>query len=244
MPRRIEQLPPDATSLARRIAALEREVREMRAAKRAAHTAVATGGMRLVDADGNTLAEMVPDFRDGESAFITYDTRSTGQEYYAALTAGDVAFGVSGVTQTHQEGRVSYWDFENGITELMLSSGNRDSGSTSTINMYSGLAGQAESQINAVSDKFSVFGQLTARNFVFGTTLITPSAASTPTAGNVGGLSIPGETVRVLALPLTNAPGTGVTGIGVTGVSSAGFTLWLTRTTTTATSIFWMAVGQ
>lgn len=47
MPTAGDQLPGDATALARRLAALEREVRELRAARRAEFTAVGSGGITV-----------------------------------------------------------------------------------------------------------------------------------------------------------------------------------------------------
>lgn len=52
MPRRLDQLPADASSLARKIADLERQVKELRAAKRAAHTTVASGNLVITSENG------------------------------------------------------------------------------------------------------------------------------------------------------------------------------------------------
>lgn len=52
MPTAGDQLPPDHTALARRIAALERDVRELRAAKRAAATTVTSGQFAVTRPDG------------------------------------------------------------------------------------------------------------------------------------------------------------------------------------------------
>lgn len=101
-------------------------------------------------------------------------------------------------------------------------------------------------------DKFTVdkdgnttaAGTLAAANIASGRTSITPSAANTPTSVNVTGLSLTGTNIRVVATPSTAVPGTQVTGVGVTNATTTGFTLWLSRTNTTATSIDWIAFGS
>ncbi|MCA1841911.1 MAG: hypothetical protein LC792_01720 [Actinobacteria bacterium] len=55
MPTAGDQVPDDITGLARRIAALEREVRELRAAKRASKTAVTSGQFAVITPDGRQI---------------------------------------------------------------------------------------------------------------------------------------------------------------------------------------------
>lgn len=75
-----------------------------------------------------------------------------------------------------------------------------------------------------------------------GTISITPSAANTPTAGKVTfGTAFPAAP-KVVATALSTVPGTTVTGVGVSGISTTGCTIYLTRTNTTATTIYWIAV--
>ncbi|MER8083854.1 hypothetical protein ABTZ57_01495 [Streptomyces sp. NPDC094048] len=52
MPRHLDQLPPDITTMSRKIAALQRELRELRAAKRAAYTTVTNGKTTYASEDG------------------------------------------------------------------------------------------------------------------------------------------------------------------------------------------------
>ena len=117
------------------------------------------------------------------------------------------------------------------------------------VNAASGYTGNLlRLMLNAV-EKFRVdkdgnivtVGTLTAANVTSGRVTITPSAANTPTSINVTGLSISGTNIRVVACPGTSVPGTQVTGVGVTNITSTGFTVWLTRTNTTATGIDWIA---
>ncbi|CAM5681046.1 MULTISPECIES: hypothetical protein [Streptomyces] len=62
MPTPASQLPPDATTLARRIATLEREVRELRAARRLEAATVGAGGVR-VTAGGRLAMDTPPGVR-------------------------------------------------------------------------------------------------------------------------------------------------------------------------------------
>ncbi len=88
-----------------------------------------------------------------------------------------------------------------------------------------------------------VNGILTAGNIAAGRITITPSAANTPTSGNVTGLNLKGTTIRVSVSPNTTVPGTSVTGVGFTNATNTGFTVWLTRANTSATGIDWIAYG-
>ena len=76
-----------------------------------------------------------------------------------------------------------------------------------------------------------------------GTDSITPSAANTPTSKTI---SFPAgfftAAPNVMLTLSTSVPGTGATGIAATNVTATGFTAWITRTNTTTTSFFWMAV--
>lgn len=49
---------------------------------------------------------------------------------------------------------------------------------------------------------------------------------------------------RVALTPATTVPGTQVLGVGIADVTSAGATVWLTRTNTSATTVHWIAVGS
>jgi hypothetical protein len=90
----------------------------------------------------------------------------------------------------------------------------------------------------------AVAGVLTAGSIVTGRVTITPSAANTPTSVVVTGLNVQGATIRGFATASTTAPGTAVTGVGVTSISSTGLTVWVTRTTTTATGVDWMLIAS
>ncbi|SFT31807.1 hypothetical protein [Streptomyces sp. ok210] len=245
MARQLKQLPPDITTLARELAQLRREIRELRASKRAGHTAFNTGGLKLTDDDGNTLAEMAADWDDrGMAAVAVYDTRDAA-EYYAALAAGDMCFGVRGVTQTQDEGRVGFSQIDETLFELLISSGNAPENSAAMINMYSatGLT-TADSEVTVTADVMNVGGLLNAGNFAYGTINITPSAANVPTSVNVSGFALSGTTFTAQATPVTSVPGTTVLGVGAVNPTSTDVTLWLTRANTTSTGVNWMVIGQ
>jgi hypothetical protein len=99
-------------------------------------------------------------------------------------------------------------------------------------------------RLNSV-DKFTVDkdGKMAASNIASGHVTITPSAPNTPTSINVTGLNLVG-TPRISLTPGTSAPGTQVTGVGFTNVTNTGFTIWLTRTTTTSTGVDWLVIAE
>lgn len=66
MPNPADQLPPDATTLARKIAKLERDVRELRASRRLTHSAIDDGALVVRDAVGS-LRAIVGQQADGTS---------------------------------------------------------------------------------------------------------------------------------------------------------------------------------
>jgi hypothetical protein len=80
MPRRIDQLPPDATTLARRIAALEREVRELRASRRMSNATVSGGDTTITGARIQTATSgprIVLDSVDGSVQVYDADNNLT-----------------------------------------------------------------------------------------------------------------------------------------------------------------------
>lgn len=81
---RLSQLPPDATSQARRIADLERAVRELRAAKRAAHTEVRNGKLIMTSETG---WQVILD--PGDEFPVIYFRSPAGAEMAALNATGD-----------------------------------------------------------------------------------------------------------------------------------------------------------
>ena len=76
-----------------------------------------------------------------------------------------------------------------------------------------------------------------------GTASIVPSAANTPTYVDVtfpAGRFSAAPVVQVT--PSTGAPGTLVTGVGVVNVTTTGCRIYLTRTNTGSTGVYWTAI--
>jgi hypothetical protein len=246
MPRKIDQLPADATTIARRIAALERQVRELRAAKRAAYTAISGGSVKILDGSGDLVAEATADGFFGEAAFATYGT-FLGEAFYAALTSGQLAFGINPTSDQQAApvpGGIAFSDLGSQL-ELQVYSGTKNGTSATQINLYSSTTPtSADASLDIVADQVTVYGKLSARNIAAGSVTVTPSAANTPTSIMVNGLTLAGSTVQVVATAATTLPGTQVTGIGITNATTNSFTLWLTRTNTSPTAVSWMAISQ
>ena len=75
-----------------------------------------------------------------------------------------------------------------------------------------------------------------------GTVSITPSAPNTPTSKVVKFDKAFSSNPVMTASPHTSVPGTTVLGVGTANRSKTEFTMWVTRSNTTATSINWIAV--
>lgn len=76
-----------------------------------------------------------------------------------------------------------------------------------------------------------------------GTVSIVPTAANTPTYADVSfpaGRFTAAPVVQVTAS--TGAPGTLVTGVGVVDVTTTGCRIYLTRTNTSSTGVYWTAI--
>ncbi|MDX2849283.1 hypothetical protein PV342_12590 [Streptomyces sp. PA03-3a] len=89
-----------------------------------------------------------------------------------------------------------------------------------------------------------VAGVFTAGNMAFGSVNIVPSAANTPTSVMVSGLNVRGSTFRAYVTANTSVPGTTMLGVGATSASSTGLTVWLTRSNTSSTTVYWMVIGS
>lgn len=75
-----------------------------------------------------------------------------------------------------------------------------------------------------------------------GAVQITP-VANTPTSGAIT-FATPFEAAPRMFVTYTGQyPGTVVTGVSVDGITTTGANVWVTRTNTVATWVYWMAVG-
>jgi len=254
MPKQLDQLPGDPTSLARKVAALERQMRELRAARRMGEATV--GRLRIYSADGLTLLAELGPTDDGGAGLWTRGLQDPDEiPISARLISGGLSFQPVDDRISEVPASVEYSVFPDVGNNLVLVSGSIrasdwlsmvDLGSvagggvpTVVVSAFREVAGVGESG-NANLD---VQGVLTASNFAWGTTNITPSAANTPTSATVSGLSVAGSTFIALVTANTSLPGTQVTGVSFNNLTSSGLTLWLTRTNTTTTTLNWMVIG-
>ncbi|MFE4697297.1 hypothetical protein ACFRIC_09405 [Streptomyces sp. NPDC056738] len=254
MPRQLEQLPTDPTTLAREIAALKRQMREMRAARRM--VAASIGTLRVYAADGTTLLAELGPSEDGGGGLSTFGvTEVDGIPVVAALSSGRLRFQSVDEEVVAVPGFAAFTAIAGGSCDLMLASGSpRATDWAAVVDLTSGSDGGRPTvlvagtrTVGGVGESgacdMDVAGVLTAGNMAFGQVSITPSAANTPTSINVTGLSLQGTTFLGYASAATTVPGTQVTGVGATSPSSTGLTVWATRTNTTATLVNWWVFG-
>jgi hypothetical protein len=247
MPRQLDQLPSDPTTLARKVASLERQVKELRAARRM--TAASVGTLRVYADDGTTLlAELGPEAgADGGGGLWTRGVQDP-INMSAYLSSGRLQFRPVEDNRVAVPAGITYDSDAFQYTDLILTSGNvAPSAHRAVLTLESTFEGgnpnvyvQAE---NGNQCDMDVLGVFTASNIAYGQVSITPSAANTPTSVNVTGLTLMGSSFYPLVTAATTVPGTQVTGVGATSVSSSGLTVWVTRTNTTATNVNWMVIG-
>ncbi|KUN34839.1 hypothetical protein AQJ30_27615 [Streptomyces longwoodensis] len=263
MPRQIDQLPPDATTLARKVRALEEAVRELRAARRLSSATLGlvqtapdgdrvaldqrSKSLKVYGPDGETvLAELGPT-SDGGGGLWTRGNQPI--PFASTLSSGELAFRPvqNGVVQV--PGKV-YYDTEGyQYSDLTLTSGAVSATDHRALLILESLyAGQTPYVYvqgeNSTQCNLDVLGVVTAQNIAYGQVTITPSAANTPTSANISGLGLKGSAFYGVATAATSAVGTSVTGVGVTGVSANGLNVWLTRSSTTATTVYWIVMGS
>ncbi|RRQ81572.1 hypothetical protein [Streptomyces griseofuscus] len=263
MPRQLDQLPADTTTLARKVAALEREVKELRAARRlssatiglvqtaAAGSRVAlnqsTKSVQVYGDDGTTLlAELGPQDADGGGGLWTRGLQ-TPHNMSASLGSGQLTFRPVDNGLVAVSASMSYDTDAYQYSDLILTSGavnKTDHRAILTLeSLFDGTAHVSVQGENSAPCTFDVLGIFSASNIAYGSVSITPSAANTPTSVNVTGLSVKGASFFALATPATAVPGSQVTGVGATNPTATGATIWLTRTNTTATTVNWMVLG-
>lgn len=246
MPRQLDQLPSDATSLARRVQALERQVTELRAARRMGSATV--GDLKLYSDDGATLlAELGRDTGTGGGGGLWTRGLQDPINMSAFLSSGELSF------RPVENGLVAvpasiYYDSDAfQYSDLTLTSGAVGETDHRALlileSLFDGSAHASFQGENSTPCTLDVLGVLTSGNWAYGTVSITPSAANTPTSATVTGLSVDGSTFIALVSANTSVPGSQVTGVGFSSLSSTGLTVWLTRTNTTATNVTWMVIG-
>ncbi|MFG2671352.1 hypothetical protein [Streptomyces sp. NPDC048445] len=253
MGRQLDQLPTDATSLARKVARLERDMRELRASRRlAAATAgliqTAASGARIAldgdgpallmySDDGTVIARLGPDEEDGGAGFWVRGSQEPWP-LLAYLYGGELRWRPVDEDAVVEGASAVYDTDANAYADLILSSGKVFSGDVPAqvvLTTDSG-GGPPHAAVHAI---------LQADNWAIGQTVITPTASNTPTSAGITGLGLKGSTFFGYATPSTASPGTAVTGVGMTAVTANSATLWFTRAgTPVATTVYWMVIGQ
>ena len=94
----------------------------------------------------------------------------------------------------------------------------------------------------------SIRGETTIQGFRVpeiqrGSVDITPSAASTPTSKIIAYPKAFSDVPIVIPSPLTSVPGTTILGVSANGISTTQASIYLTRTNTITTTIYWLAVN-
>ncbi|MFE9432842.1 hypothetical protein [Streptomyces sp. NPDC006640] len=247
MPRQLDQLPSDTGTLARKVKALEDQVRELRGARRM--TAASVGTLRVYSDDGETLlAELGPE-SDGDGGGGLW-TRGLQDpiNFSAYLSSGVLQFRPVKNDLVAVPAGITYDSDAFQYTDLTLTSGSVKASHHRALMIlestfeggypYVYVQGENSTQCN-----MDVLGVFTSSNIAYGQVTINPSAANTPTSVNVTGLSMKGTTFLGFATAATTVPGSQVTGVGATSVSASGLTVWATRTNTTATVVNWLVMG-
>jgi hypothetical protein len=114
---------------------------------------------------------------------------------------------------------------------------------SSSITLEGSSTGSVLTSILMQADHIDLNALVTEGSLAAGTVSITPSAPNTPTSAVVSYGPLKGTTFRAQCTANTNAPGTVVTGVGASAVGASSATIWLTRTNTTATTVFWEVRG-
>lgn len=238
MPRQIDQLPADVTSLARRVRELQQELRELRAARRMSSATVKT--LRVYAEDGTTLAVLGPDglWTRGATA--------------AAIGGGELRFQPVDDRLVAAPGRVSYDTDAMQYSKLILTSGAAGASDHQALLTLesasaSGIPRASVQGEEGTPANLDVRGVFTAASIATGSVAITPSAANVPTSATVTGLSVKGvlRAFTGIANPAPGylATGVGVTGTGYTNLTSTGLTVWATRQDTTPVTVTWLVIG-
>jgi hypothetical protein len=250
MPRQIDQLPPDATSLARRLAALEREVREMRAARRM--TAASVGTLRVYADDGTTLlAELGPDAGNGGGGLWTRGMQDP-INMSGYLSSGQLQFRPVENNLVADPASIYYDSDAFQYSDLVLTSGAVNPSDHQALlileSLFDGTAHASIQGENSSPCTFDVLGVFTSGNLAWGSVSLTPTTVNVPISTTVNGLNVMGSTFIGFASAVTSLPGSptsnnGVTGVSTNNVSSTGLTVWMTRQSITTTTVNWLVIG-
>ena len=160
---------------------------------------------------------------------------------------------VGGITTTANIGNVSDYNTSNfGIYCKWADSSNHDllvrgaDGLTTALGWVGSDTYQTKLDIRP--KQVSIRGETTIQGFRVpeiqrGSVDITPSAANTPTSKIIAYPKAFSDVPIVIPSPLTSVPGTTILGTSVNGISTTQASIYLTRTNTVTTTIYWLAVN-
>lgn len=211
--------------------------------------------MKVYNTAGDLLAQVVPDTSSlgypNDSGFVAFNTVGIGR-YWAMLSRGFIRFGREGSTYPWPP-LIDHYIAGGTVSILELTSGTvgptADLGQAYLTMVGSPDNGATPPKIQIHGDAsgsrcdMTVNGMFTANSMVTGSMNITPSAANTPTSITVTGLNLPGTVHRAFVTAQSSVPGT-VTEVTANNVTATGLTLWLSRTNTTTTNIWYLVVAS
>ncbi|MFJ8154802.1 hypothetical protein [Streptomyces sp. NPDC094468] len=253
MAKQLDQMPSDPGTLARKVAALERQMKELRAARRMGSASV--GRLRLYSADGATLLAELGPTDGGGGGLWTRGTQDDGTPVKASLANGEVRFEPLDKNGAEVPGTITYQAIPGLATDLILTPGGIEESDWQPIVDIGGVTNgeipnvlvSSFRTVNGSGDfgpcNMDVSGVLTFANIAYGSVSITPSAPNTPTSAVISGLGLQGSAFYAQVSANTSVPGTSVTGVSFNNLSASGLTVWLTRANTTTTGVNWMVIG-
>lgn len=201
-----------------------------------------------IDFDGLTILQML--YVIGINAdYITAGHLAADRVTAGNLTAGSVGGWTIGTNRIYRNVTLTVDNVEY-VYQVALQSANDDSGTNNFL--YVRRYPSSQSEPSSASgweylsrlDKYGgvITSRLRARpSLQSGRANITPSAANTPTSVAITFEEEMNDIPHVIATIATNVPGTAALGVGVTDISTTGFNLWITCTSTTARTVFWLA---
>ncbi|MFD8516609.1 hypothetical protein ACFV27_37395 [Streptomyces antimycoticus] len=211
--------------------------------------------MKVYNSAGDLLAQAVPDTTSlgypNDCGFVAFNTVGIGR-YWAMLSRGFIRFGREGSTYPWPP-LIDHYISGGTVSILELTSGTvgptADLGQAYLTMVGSPDGGTTPPRIQIHGDAsgsrcdLDINGMMTAKNIVTGSVNITPSAANAPTSANVTGLNLPGTVHRAFVSAQSAVPGT-VTEVTANNVTATGLTVWLSRTNTTTTNIWYLVIAS
>lgn len=187
-------------------------------------TYTSTTAINLFGNDGTWTAadgsKVVVEAGNGASLFILPQTSAQGPWFEGMVTTMIAGGGHPAMEIDSPSDQV------NGLTASLTLEG---SSKTST-----------QTSILGAADVFNMNANSSFGNVAVGGVVITPSAANTPTKATVTFPALVGTSQHGFATAQSAVPGSQVTGVGITNITNTSADVYLTRTNTTSTGVYWM----